>query len=151
MPRGNPLHNPPDLATPGRTTPVTARTHDLRIAVVKGCLLGDILCDTPRSAVGEARAAAASAPSWSRIGPMRAAADHLPGNPRGFRVEMRASLLAGCGGTGENRRDVLDLVKLARGDLHDQIVGLLVSERQPAAVEPVEGDHRCQPEPFVPV
>ena len=35
---------------------------------------------------------------------MRPAADHLPGQPRGFQVEMRASLSAGCGGTGENHQ-----------------------------------------------
>jgi hypothetical protein len=33
---------------------------------------------------------------------------------------MRAALPAGRGGAGENHRDLLNLVKLARGDLHDQ-------------------------------
>ena len=46
------------------------------------------------------------------------AAGHVPGHPRGFRVEVRASLLAGCGGGLENRRDLFNLVKLTRGDLH---------------------------------
>ena len=34
-------------------------------------------------------------------------------HPRGLRVEMRATLGAGCGGALENRRDLLNLVKLA--------------------------------------
>jgi len=59
--------------------------------------------------------------------------------------------MAGCGGALENHRDLLDLVKLARGDLHDQIVGLIISERQAAAVQPAEGDHRREPELFVAV
>ena len=54
------------------------------------------------------------------------AAGHLPRHPRGFR---------------------LDLVKLARGDLHDQVVRLVVGERQVAAVEAAEGDRRCKGEP----
>jgi hypothetical protein len=60
-------------------------------------------------------------------------------------------LMAGRGGALENRRDLFNLVKLARGDLHDQIVGLVISERQATAVQPVEGNHRREPEPFVAV
>jgi hypothetical protein len=72
------------------------------------------------------------------------AADHISRQPHGFRVEMRATLLARCGGALEDRRDLLDLVKLARGDLDGQVVGLVVGERQAAAVEAVEGDRRCK-------
>jgi hypothetical protein len=64
---------------------------------------------------------------------------------------MRASLIAGRGGALENRRDLLNLVKLARGDLHDQIVGLVVGERQAAAVQAIEDNHRLEPEPFAAV
>ena len=53
--------------------------------------------------------------------------------------------MAGCGGALENRRDLLDLVKLARGDLHDQIVGLVISERQAAAVQPAEAITAASP------
>ena len=75
------------------------------------------------------------------------AAGHLPRHPRGFRVEIRATLPAGRGGGLQNRRALLDLVKLARGDLHDQVVRLVVGERQAAAVEAAEGDRRCKGEP----
>jgi hypothetical protein len=51
----------------------------------------------------------------------------------------------------ENRRDFLHLVKFACGDLHDQVIGLVIGERQAAAVEAVEGDRRCECEPFVAV
>ena len=56
---------------------------------------------------------------------------------------------AGFGGAQENRRDLLDLVKFARSDLHDQVVGLVISERQAAAVQAGEGDHRGQAQPLV--
>jgi len=56
---------------------------------------------------------------------------------------------AGNGGGLDNRRDLLHLVQFARGDLHDQVVGLVISERQAAAVQAVEGDHRGQAQPLV--
>ena len=65
--------------------------------------------------------------------------------PHGFRVEMLATLPAGRGGALENRRDLLNLVKLARGNLHNQIAGLVVGERQAAAVEAIEGEREPKP------
>ncbi len=76
------------------------------------------------------------------------------GHCRGTRVlpgRNAASLLAGCGGALEDRRDFLDLVQLARGDLHDQFVCLVIGERQASAVQAVEGDHRSEREPLVAV
>jgi len=64
---------------------------------------------------------------------------------------MRASLIAGRGGALENRRDLLNVVQLARGDLHHEIVGLVVGERQAAAVQPIEGNHCREREPLVAV
>ena len=43
------------------------------------------------------------------------------------------------------------MVQFARGDLHDQIVGLVVGERQAAAVQAVEGDYPGKREPPVAV
>jgi hypothetical protein len=83
------------------------------------------------------------------------AAQHLCSNARESVLSQESryggTLLAGRGGALENRRDLLNLVELARGDLHDQIVGLVVGERQAAAVQAVEGDHRCEREPFITV
>jgi hypothetical protein len=76
------------------------------------------------------------------------AAQHLCSNARESVLSQESryggTLLAGRGGALENRRDLLNLVELARGDLHDQIVGLVVGERQAAAVQAIEGDHRCE-------
>ncbi len=87
----------------------------------------------------------------SRIGPIR------PQQPATVQAHAwlagrnAASSPAGRGGALQDRRDFLDLVQLTRGDLHDQLVGLVVGERQAAAVQAVEGDHRGEREPLVAV
>src|SRR6266702_5472216 len=136
-PRGRPGRY---ALTPAGTSVIPTRTRETGLP------------GTARPTGGEVRTIRA------RIGILRAgrpdvgvAVGHLSRHPRGFRVEMRVTLLAGCGGDLENRRDLLDLVQFACGDLHDQIVGLVVGERQAAAVEAVEGDRRCEREPLVAV
>jgi hypothetical protein len=47
--------------------------------------------------------------------------------------------------------DVIDGVELSHGDIHDEFVGFVVGQGEPAAVDSVEGDGRGQGEPFVPV
>ena len=46
-----------------------------------------------------------------------------------------AASVAGLGGVMEDGGDLLDTVELSRGDVHHQVVGGVVGERQAASVE----------------
>jgi hypothetical protein len=52
---------------------------------------------------------------------------------------------------GEGGRDGLDGVQSPFGDADDEVVGLVVGQCQPAAVEAIESDGRGEREPFVAV
>jgi hypothetical protein len=53
----------------------------------------------------------------------------------------------GC--RGHNGGDVVHGIELAFGNVHDELVGFVVGQREPAAVDSVEGDGRGQGEPLV--
>ena len=59
---------------------------------------------------------------------------------------VRASR-AGLGGALEDGRDGVDVVEVSGGHAYHQVVGLIVGQGQPAAVESVERDDRGEPEP----
>ena len=54
-------------------------------------------------------------------------------------------------GVPQDGRDGVDFVELPGGDAHNQVVGLVVGQGQPAAVQAVERDDRGERQPLVAV
>ena len=65
--------------------------------------------------------------------------------------QSHSALPPRCGSGLENCRDVLDLIEFPGRDLHDQLVGLVVGQRETPAVKSVEGDYPGEREPLVAV
>jgi hypothetical protein len=59
--------------------------------------------------------------------------------------------VTGFGGPAEHGGDLGDGVEFARGDRHDELVGGIVGQDQPSAVDAVEGNQPGQGEPLVAV
>ena len=51
----------------------------------------------------------------------------------------------------ENGGDIVYGIELPGGDVHHQFVGGVIGEREPSAVEAVEGDERGEREPLIAV
>src|SRR5437773_7477158 len=55
------------------------------------------------------------------------------------------------GGRGQDGGDVVHGVELAFSNGHDELIGFVVGQREPTAVDPAEGDGRGQGEPLIAV